>query len=184
MKVCVFIDGANFYYGLRGINKRYSDLKFDFSQYVTSLIGKEEILVKVFYYNAPLKNLKNKSVLYSRQQSFFKRLRNIPKFKVILCRRGRRVNDSGEEFHIIKGDDIHLAIDIAKVVYENVCDKVILISGDGDFEPAIRLVKEKGKVINICYFKDNISKNIFNISNNNFLIDKKICNKYFYRNKK
>ena len=33
-RVCVYIDGANFYYGLKTIDKRYSDIFFDFEKYI------------------------------------------------------------------------------------------------------------------------------------------------------
>ena len=181
MRVCVFIDGANFYYGLRGIKENYTDTHFDFSSYIHSLLDNDDELVSVHYYNGVLKRIKGKERIYNKQQSFFKRLRNTNKFKVILCRRQKRLNENGEEYHIIKGDDVHLAVDLVKCVYENDCDKIILMSGDGDFEPALHLAKEKNKIINIAYFENNISKNIFKISNQKFLITKKITNKFFYR---
>ena len=55
-KILIFIDGANFYYGIREINKRYSDLRFNFERYIKEeLLEKDDELLKVYYYNAPLK---------------------------------------------------------------------------------------------------------------------------------
>ena len=181
MKVCVFIDGANFYYGLKTIDPKFTDFNFDFEKYTKSIINEDDELVNVFYYNGVLKRIEGKEEIYNKQQSFFKRLRNTDKFKVVLCRRQKRLDDLGEEYHIIKGDDIHLAVDLVKCIYEERCDKIILISGDGDFEPAIILAKEKNKIVNLAYFEKNISKNIYNISNQKFLIDRKISRKYYYR---
>ncbi len=185
MKVLVFIDGANFFYGIRSIRSKYSDLNFNFEKYIKNEILKEaDELLNVFYYNAPLKNLGGNNNLYAKQQRFFIKLEKTEKFKVILCKRQKRLNERGEEFHVIKGDDIHLAVDLVRCLYETEVDKIILMSGDGDFKPAIRLAKEKDKIVNLCYFKDNISKNIYNITNQKYLIDKRILNKYFYRWKK
>jgi uncharacterized LabA/DUF88 family protein len=184
-KVLIYIDGANFFYGIKSVNERYTDLNFDFSKYILNVLVKEgDEVLQIYYYNAPLKNLKGCSKLYSKQQSFFKRLRNTKKFKVILCKRQKRLNNLGEEFHMIKGDDIHLAVDLIKDIYEKKADKIILMSGDGDFEPAIKLAKDKNKIVNLCYFENSISKNIYNITNEKFLVNKKILNKYLYRWKK
>ena len=181
MRVCVFIDGANFYYGLKSIDPKFTDVRFDFEKYINSIIEEKDILVKIFYYNGVLKRFEGMEYLYNRQQSFFKRLRRSDKFKVVLCKRQRRLDDSGREYHIVKGDDISLAVDMVSCIYEDICDKIILMSGDGDFEPAISLAKEKNKIVNIAYFEKNISKNIHKISNQKFLIDRRICRKYFYR---
>ena len=50
-RVCVYVDGANFYGGITSINKRFSDTKFDFENYVKNLVGKDN-LVRINYYNA------------------------------------------------------------------------------------------------------------------------------------
>ena len=53
-RVCVYIDGANFYGGLTSLNKNFSDLNFDFENYVKYLC-KKDTLVRVYYYNALVK---------------------------------------------------------------------------------------------------------------------------------
>ena len=47
-----------------------------------------------------------------------------------------------------KGIDVWIAIDmIKKSMIDNECDVCILISGDGDFVPAVKLIKKAGKVV-------------------------------------
>ena len=65
-RISVYIDGANFYYGLKTINKRYSDVFFDFASFVREIIGKEK-LITTYYYNAPLKENLNKYVYWNRE---------------------------------------------------------------------------------------------------------------------
>ena len=178
-KVSIYIDGANFYYGIRSINRGYSDFKFDFYRFIKKIVGNRK-LECIYYYNASLKKQKNES-LFIEQQKFFSRLRQIDKFKVILCRRQKRTKDNGDEFYTIKGDDIHLAIDMLKDAYENKYDTVILISGDGDFAPVVRYVKEKGKRFENYHFVDQISFDLLKACNNSNVIDKKIANKFFLR---
>jgi len=178
-RVSVYIDGANFLYGIRSIQKGYSDFHFDFEKYINKIIGDVD-LVKVYYYNASLKYNLNPE-LFKDQQHFFNRLTKIDKFEVILCKRQRRVSPDGEEHFTIKGDDIHLAIDMLKDVYENRYDLAILISGDGDFAPLVKAVRYKDKKVKVYHFRNNISTELLKTCDDHVVISKKTVNKYFYR---
>ena len=180
MKVCVFIDGANFFYGVRSVSKRYSDMSFDFENYIYSLINEEDQIINIFYYNGSLKKTKGFENLFEKQQKFFKRLQKIKNFKVILCKRYKRRKEE-KETYTIKGDNIQLTVNILECSYENICDKFILISGDGDFTPVIKHLKSKNKLIEICYFKESISNKLLKQFEYKNLINKKILNKNFYR---
>lgn len=181
-RVSVYIDGANFFGGLRTINSRYSDVKFDFENYIKKIVGKRK-LINVYYYNASLKQQINPKI-FKKQQKLFERLRKINKFKVILCKRQKRRNSEGDHYFTIKGDDIHLAIDMLKDAYENKYDTTILISGDGDFSPLVRYVKEKGKKVENYHFEGNISYDLLKECKVNVTISKKIANKFFFRENK
>lgn len=87
----------------------------------------------------------------------------------------------GEESFTIKGDDIHLAIDMLRDAYENKYDVAILISGDGDFAPLIEYVRQKGKRVENYHFVGNISLDLIKECNTSSIIDKKIVNRFFYR---
>lgn len=178
-KVSVYIDGANFLYGIRSINERYTDFKFDFRKYVAKLT-KDRILVDVYYYNASLKQDPNPE-LFKRQQQFFDKLRHLEKFHVILCKRQRRTTKEGGDSYTIKGDDIHLALDMLRDAYDNKYDVAILISGDGDFTPLVRYVKALGKSVEACYFSKNISLELLKECNRSMVIDKKTVNEFFLR---
>lgn len=178
-RISVYIDGANFYYGLITISHKYTDYKFDFEKYINS-ITKNKKLIQVYYYNASLKQTKNPEI-FKIQQQFFERLRKIPNFKVVLCKRQRYTTKDGKENFKIKGDDIHLAIDMLRDAYENKYDTAILISGDGDFAPLVSYIKEKGKKVESHYFADNISLDLLKESSSSKIIDKKVANIFFYR---
>ena len=68
--------------------------------------------------------------------------------------------------------------------YNNKFDKAILISGDGDFTELLRRVKNKNKMIEVCYFKDCVSNILLKQADRLRLINKKITNKFFWRKKK
>ena len=178
VRICVYIDGANFYGGLTLIDKRYTDNKFDFEKYINKLVG-EDRLVKIYYYNALVKKKINKKI-WEKQSNFFKRLQKIPKCRVSLCTRKSRLNILGEEYHTIKGDDILLALDMIEDCYNDKFDKAILISGDGDFTELIKRVRDKEKEVQICYFERSVSSELLKKSNKNNLINKKVVKKFFY----
>ena len=180
-RVCVYVDGANFYGGLTSLNKNFSDLNFDFENYV-KYSCKQDKIVKIYYYNAHVKKKTNNKI-WTKQKKLFDRLHKIPKCKVSLCTRKSRLNILGEEYHTIKGDDIYLALDMIEDCYNNKFDKVVLFSGDGDFTELLKRVKKKEKEVEVCYFKNCSAKVLLNQANKIHLINKKITNKFFYREK-
>ena len=159
-RISIFIDGNNFYFGLRkfyGINKSLK--KFNFQKFANFLAGKREIS-DIFYYNAKLdkeQNLKK----YKSQQEFFKIVRKIPNFHLILCKLLKRnIRGTNKFYYILKEDDIHMAVDMVECAGENKFDTAIVVSGDGDFVPAVEAVKRKGKKVENVYFKGSSSRNL------------------------
>ena len=56
-----------------------------------------------------------------------------------------------------KGEDILLACDMVKGAYTNQYDVCILISGDGDFVPAVHAVQDAGKPVIVASFHNSLS---------------------------
>ena len=57
-----------------------------------------------------------------------------------------------------KGVDVLLATDLVLNAVKNNYDHAIIVSGDGDFFPAIEAVKKEGKRVEVAAFESNISK--------------------------
>lgn len=178
-RVSIYIDGANFVYGLKSLNEKYSDYHFDFESFFKKVVENNS-LIDIFYYNASLKQVVNPR-RFKEQQKLLARLRKIEKCKVILCKRQKRFNKDDEEYYTIKGDDINLALDMLNDAWENKYDKAILISGDGDFAPLLKYVKNKNKEVEVISFYEIASKNLINESGKFTIISKKIANKFFWR---
>ncbi len=179
-RVSIFIDGANFYHGIKSIDRRYSDFKFDFLRYIKK-ITRGRKLIDVYYFNAPLKQQLNPKI-YSKQQKFFLRLISYG-WKVIICKRKKRFLDDGTEKHVIKEDDIRLALQMQKDAYENKYDTAIIFSGDGDFAPLPEFLSQKGKKVENHHFEKSISSELISKCSGSFAITKKIVKKFFYREK-
>lgn len=149
-RTIIFIDGSNFYHILKnsfGDTKSMNDFNFQtFSNYIS--VGKT--LIRTYYYSAPLDKERDPKV-YAKQQRFFEELKKIPNFELVLCRM-QKGKQNGKTTYMVKEDDIHIAVDMVKMAYNNAYDTAILVSTDGDFVPAINAVKEKGKkVINVGF---------------------------------
>jgi len=181
-RVSIYIDGANFVYGMKFLNPKYSDYHFDFESFIKKIVGKND-LIDIFYYNASLKQAINPR-RFKEQQKLLARLRKITKFKVVLCKRQKRFNKDDEEYYAIKRDDINLALDVLNDAWENKYDKVILFSGEGDFAPLLKYVKNKNKKVEVISFGELASRNLLNEADEFSFINKKIANKFFFGGKK
>lgn len=164
-RVMIFIDGSNLYYSLKDLKIK----KVDFKKMLASLT-KNKLLVSTFYYNASL-NRGIDEAKYWEQQKFFDVLRKIPDFKVVLCRMRKHKKD-GEFFFDVKGDDVHLAVDLVSGAYENLYDTAIILSGDEDFVPAIQKVQKLGKKVINAYFKSTSSNYLKHICDESIFMDK------------
>jgi len=148
-RVMIFIDGSNLYHGLL---KSVGKANIDLTKLGERLCGKERKLIRIYYYNAPLDRGHNPKK-YKSQQKWFEKLRKTPNISLVLVKLIKRKKKSGKPEYFIKGDDIHIAVDMVKFAYNDAYDTAILVSGDGDFYPAIKVVKDRGKRVENAYFK-------------------------------
>ncbi|CAG9468198.1 NYN domain-containing protein [Campylobacter upsaliensis] len=76
-----------------------------------------------------------------------------------------------------KGVDIKIALDISKLSLRKDIEKIILMIGDSDFIPAIKLARREGIIDQLDPLKHNVSENMLDhidllhsILPNNFLV--------------
>ncbi len=167
-RVAIFIDGSNFYHSLKHTFFIRDNVDFKavgFSSLINKILA-GRLLIGVYYYNAPLDWSRNPDI-YSKQQRFFEDLKKLPGWHVVLCR--LRKDKDGK--YTVKGDDIHLAVDMVSLAYENAFDTAILISGDGDFVPAVERLKKLGKQVENAYFHVSSSEFLKQICDSSALLD-------------
>ncbi len=154
-RVIIFIDGSNLYHILKNLYGSSKTLfNFNFEKFIGEIIGGKN-LIRVYYYTAPLDRKKDEET-YIKQQKFFDKLRKIPNFELILCRM-QKENVNGKICYVVKEDDIHLAVDMVSLAYNNAYDMAILVSSDGDFIPAVKVIKKIGKKIENIGFPNKFS---------------------------
>ena len=180
-RVAIFIDGSNFYYGILSLDHQHFEInKFNFYKLGKILCGNERQLTRIYYYNAPLNQEENKEK-YKAQQRFFEWVKKLPEVSLVLCRLQKRWIDKKKDKYqyVVKGDDIHIAVDMVKLAYNDAYDTAILVSGDGDFVPAVKAIQEKGKRIEHAYFKIGHSWFLKQTCNKSILMDEKIIKNCF-----
>jgi len=177
-RVAIFIDGNNFYYGLRKLYGKDKSLKtFDFKKFA-DFLAKNNKVVDIFYYNAQLDRERNQEK-YESQKQFFEDLRQIPHFHLILCKLLKRnITGTNKFYYIIKEDDINMAVDMVERACGDDYDIAVVVSGDGDFVPAVSAVQRKGKIVENCYFEHSSSRNLKTHCDNSLELTKKILDNF------
>lgn len=176
-RVIIFIDGSNHYHNVKNIFKSSKKmLNFNFEKFSEYLV-QDKKLIKTNYYNSPLDISYNLSA-YMKQQKFFEKLRKIPDFNLILCRMQKQIINE-KIIYLVKEDDIHLAVDMVSLAFEDKYDTAILVSSDGDFVPAVKIVKKTGKKVKNIGFEDKFSYHLKQECTNFLNLNKQTLTKFF-----
>jgi len=162
-----------------GDGERLKFYKFEFAKRIAK---KQGLFCKhLFYYTCPpFQSDKPTQDEANRKKGHDKFINALSKDKRISIREGRcqRLKNDEEEFEYHqKGVDTLLTLDLSHIKDDSPeIKKIILISSDTDFCPAIRDIKERDKIEVILYtYFDKKRKSKFSLSNE--LID--CCSKYF-----
>ncbi|MCH7740307.1 MAG: NYN domain-containing protein [Chloroflexi bacterium] len=161
-RVMIFIDGSNLYHVLAQNCGRY-DLVFD--KFGNKLADGRR-LVRTYYYNIRQDPTFNPSAS-AEQERFLSALFEIPYFEVRLGVH-RRHGDQMVE----KGVDVMMATDIVVGAFRDIYDTAIVVSGDGDFYPAMQVAKDLGKHIEVVAFDSNLSPEAKRVADSATLLKK------------
>ena len=194
-KLMIFIDGSNFYHGLK---QTIGHASVDLSKLITKLTGESRNLIRTYYYNAPVNQFDDVS-RYKSQQKFFSFLKRIPglelklgrleKHKVSMDKQGlanaigrecadKFINAYGETFstYAEKGVDVQIAVDMLQFAFNNAYDAAILVSGDGDFAGMVQAVKSLGKKVGVAYVEGRSAYHLKQVCDFFIVLDKKYLN--------
>lgn len=134
-------------------------MKINFQKLIKELTG-DKLLVNVFYYVAPL-DIKVDEEKYWSHQRFLDKLRQIPKFKVVLCTLKKIRTNDRKYIYVVKGDDVKISNTLIMGAVDNLYDTAIIISGDEDFIDSISIVRTRyKKKIGNAYFSKSSSSNL------------------------
>lgn len=154
-KVIVYIDGFNFYYGLKKNPSWKKYYWLDVVSFFEKFMRPNQELIAVKYFSAKPANI-YKSL---NQNAFFQANKENSKFKLILgkylkkeitCFNCNKIIHTFEE----KETDVRIATQIVADAYKKNCDVSIIVSADSDMIPAIELVLDINHKI-FVYFPPN-----------------------------
>jgi len=146
IRTSVLVDGG---YLREILNKkrghRYYPKPEEVLSFCNSLIKDEEVLYRIFFYDAKPDNDNNSDY-------FFNKIESQPFFAL---RMGRLVNHTpkgGPLNYVQKGVDMKIGLDIASMAYKKLVERIVLITNDTDLIPAIKLARINGiqvRIINL-----------------------------------
>lgn len=147
----VLIDGSNFYFKLKDF-KLHNLLQFNFEKF-GKFIARSGKIVGATYYVGRVRQdgTKHADKLLANQQKLLVKLQQ-HKFQYAL---GYLLKSDGV-YHE-KGVDVQIAVDMLVAAYEDICDRIILVSSDTDLAPAIKKMQEKGKIVEYVGFSHKTS---------------------------
>lgn len=149
-RVIIFIDGANLYHSL--LEK---DWDIDYGK-LLNFLSYNGSLVAAYFYTGIAKNQPN-------QERFLSYLRRVG--YQIIDKQVMQFSDGSKKANL----DVELALDMVRLA--DSYDTAILISGDGDFSYAVKLLKEKQVRVEVVSFPSVTSKALINVSDRYFDLD-------------
>lgn len=142
----ILIDGSNFYFKLKDL-KLHNLLHLNLSKFAQVLAGEQTIVQSIYFIGKIRTDGTSKTqILFNTQRKLLAHLRKYH----FTYKLGYLLKSDGI-FHE-KGVDVNIAVEILVAAYENVCDRIILISSDTDLLPAIKKAREKGKIVEYVGF--------------------------------
>ena len=165
-KVIVYVDGFNFYYGLKGDPKWKRYYWLDIVKFFDKFMKPDQELIKVKYFSARPDNQEKNA----RQYAFFQANMENSRFQLILgkylkkkitCFNCGNIINTYEE----KESDVRIATQIVSDSYEKNCDIAIVVSADSDMIPSVELAKQAGQKVFIYFPPNHYSSNLAALAN-------------------
>ena len=149
----VFIDGA---YLEKVLLYDHGRPSINFELLAAAMINEGDELLRVYYYHClPFKSNPptiKENERYGNRRRFYDALGYIPRFEVRLGRLAfRGMDQKGDPIFQQKRVDLMLGVDMAILAGKQSVSKVVLLSGDSDFTPAVDAVKAEGVLTTVWY---------------------------------
>ncbi len=145
-RVALFVDGSDFYFGLKRNN---CVNRVDYHQFAMTLTGEDRKLVRTFYYNAVYDQhqFPDKAKV---QRPFYDALERTP---YLVLRLGKLIPTSTGDT-AVRGVEPMMTADMVHYAHLNHYDTAIVVTENPEFAIALRTVKETGKHVELALFND------------------------------
>lgn len=160
-RVIVYIDGFNFYFGLKSNANWKKYYWLDVVKLFEMFMRPNQELIAVKYFSAKPYDI-DKSL---RQNAFFQANRENSKFKLVLGKYLRKTItcfNCGNIIHTYeeKETDVRIATQIVADAYQKNCDISLVVSADSDMIPAIELATEARQMVFVYFPPNQYSSNL------------------------
>lgn len=161
-RVIVYVDGFNFYFGLRKSPQWKKYYWIDVVKLFEKFLRPNQELVALKYFSARPIGDHDKS---KRQDAYFQANMENEKFKLVLGQYIRKKIPCYNCGYVIKtyeekASDVNIATQIVADAYQDKYDVAILVSADSDMTPAIDLARQAGKTVYIYFPPNHQSSNL------------------------
>jgi 6-hydroxy-3-succinoylpyridine 3-monooxygenase len=148
----IYIDGFNLYYGaLKGSSEKWLDL-----EKLLVLIRQDDDIRQVRYFTARTGSVDQDLYLKALEVASSRLIVEFGLFKTkkVKCRVNGCSFSGVREFSMPeeKGTDVNIALRMLDDAYQGSCDRMVLISGDSDLVPTVRLLKQRFPNIKITVY--------------------------------
>ena len=140
----MFVDGNNWYHNVKSVVKKPRAIDF---RKLADMVAKHFDLniAEIRYYNS-VPDIELGEDNYYKHMVFLAGLKQ--KGLSVSTAKLKKIRTAGKTLRVEKGIDVSIAVDmISKTLLEAECECCVLISGDSDFVPAMRLIKGAGKEV-------------------------------------
>lgn len=144
-----FIDARNVLGGRDEHRKTVASYDFGYPE-IVAFLKRDYQVIRGYYYDGA----EHHSQRSAGKRQFFDLLR-----KLGITLRLKEI-DFAKPNHSQKGVDIFLTSDMISLAYENAYDVAVLVSGDGDYEALVELVKSKGKRVVVVSFRNCLANRL------------------------
>jgi uncharacterized LabA/DUF88 family protein len=143
-KAIVFVDGNNWYHNVKSVIAKPRGIDFrKMANMIAGHFGLE--IVGIRYYNS-VPDIEFSEEVYYKHMVYLASLKQ--KGLDVNTAKLKKMRVNGKTFVVEKGIDIMIATDMfSKVFLESECECCVLVSGDSDFVPAMRLIKSSGNEV-------------------------------------
>lgn len=128
--------------------------------------GAKLVASRIFYYDAVDEGASAEQV--ERQRSYLARVQQLQDTHVVegQVRQGKRKPEQ-------KGVDVQLAVDALQAANRGVVGAIALVSGDADFVPLARAIRDVGPHVIVIAFRESLSKELRAAADRTVILDER-----------
>ena len=159
-RAIIYIDGYNWYHA---IFKHFPEWKWVNIQSLFEALRPHEEVVSVKMFSAMVDPHLIGSDARERQQKYFDALRTLPKVTIVLgtfqvrevtC----KANGCKYSFQEEKKTDVNIAVHMMSDAIEGKCDRICIVSGDSDIQPAVEWVATNRANVTVTVYIPSLPK--------------------------